>query len=207
MKKVSLLLVVAFFAALFTVSSCKKDDDKNFSINDNLELNIKSARFYGTLQNFDDLTELYLVLKQNNNPEERHQIAIQKNFSLTLNLAYANYTYYYEYVLKGETEKTSQASFSVVIGRWKTADGGHFEVYNADGTGKMWDPADDVNEDEADTFTWTINESDQTMIQIVTFQSGAGVVPQYCNILKLNENTFNYNNEAMRATYNMIRVN
>lgn len=130
MKKVSLLLVVAFFAALMTVTSCSKKDKND----------------------------------------------------------------------------GGQSYSELIVGRWKTADGGHFEVYNANGTGKMWDPADDVQEDEADTFTWEI-DSNNKLTQIITYQSGAGVIPQYCNIITLNSTTFKYNNNGWRAEYNLIRVN
>ena len=107
---------------------------------------------------------------------------------------------------KNDTNSTQQSYSELIVGRWKTSDGGHFEVYNSDGTGKMWDPADDVQEDEADTFTWSIDENNK-LTQIVNFQSGAGVVPQYCNILILNETTFKYNNEGWRAEYTMKRAN
>ena len=93
----------------------------------------------------------------------------------------------------------------LIVGRWKTADGGHFEVYDADGHGHMWDPADDVEEEEADTFEWSIDEHKQ-MTQIIHFHSGAADLPQYCNILKLNSTTFKYNNEGWRAEYTLTRV-
>ena len=105
---------------------------------------------------------------------------------------------------KEDKKEEPQKTYSeLIVGRWKTADGGHYEVYNANGTGKMWDPAEDVQEDEADIFDWTIEGSQMT--QIVHFQSGQGDVPQYCNILILNESTFKYNNEGWRAEYTLIR--
>ncbi len=106
---------------------------------------------------------------------------------------------------KEEEETVTKTYKELIVGRWKTADGGHYEVYRANGTGKMWDPADDVQEDEADTFTWEI-DGNKKMTQIIDFHSGASGIPQYCNILKLNETTFKYNNEGWRAEYNLIRV-
>lgn len=107
---------------------------------------------------------------------------------------------------KKEEPTTPQKTYSeLIIGRWKTADGGHYEVYNANGTGKMWDPADDVQEDEADTFDWNIEENTQKMTQIIHYQSGHADLPQYCNIITLNESSFVYNNEGWRAEYNLIR--
>ena len=105
---------------------------------------------------------------------------------------------------KEDKKEEPQKTYSeLIVGRWKTADGGHYEVYNANGTGHMWDPAEDVQEEDADTFDWTIEGSHMT--QIVHFQEGSGVVPQYCNILILNESTFKYNNEGWRAEYILIR--
>ena len=91
----------------------------------------------------------------------------------------------------------------LVLGRWKTADGGHYEVYNSDGTGKMWDPADDVQEEDADTFEWSIDGSKLT--QIIHIQSGQSDIPQYCNIITLNETTFVYNNDGWKSVYSLIR--
>ncbi|MBO7529515.1 MAG: hypothetical protein J6T37_06540 [Bacteroidales bacterium] len=131
MKKVSLLLVVAFFAALFTVTSCTKDDDKDNS---------------------------------------------------------ANYS-------------------ELIVGRWKTnAEQPYYEVYYSNGTGKMWDTAEDVQEEDADTFDWTI-DSNNKLTQIIHFQEGQADLPQYCNIITLNETTFKYNNDGWRRTVNLIRVN
>ncbi|MBO7460145.1 MAG: hypothetical protein J6T53_04505 [Bacteroidales bacterium] len=108
---------------------------------------------------------------------------------------------------KKDDNTTSPKTYSeLIVGRWKTADGGHYEVYDANGTGHMWDPADDVQEDEADTFTWSF-DSNNKLTQIITYQSGAGVIPQYCNILILNETTLKYNNDGWRAEYTLTKVN
>ena len=213
MKKIALLLVAAFFVTLFTVSCSKKKDDtpeeqKVFSMSTNFALDFKKGTFTGTFENAEGLTQLALMLKKDTLDYERYDITFDKNgFILNINdLEFDAYAYYYEYVLSGTKFSTNEQSFSVLVGRWKTADGGHFEVYNADGTGHMWDPADDVQEDEADNFTWEIDENNK-MTQIVDYQSGAGVIPQYCNILILKETAFKYNNEGWRAEYNLIRVN
>ena len=93
----------------------------------------------------------------------------------------------------------------LIIGRWKTeATMPYYEVYNSDGTGKMWDTAEGVSEDEADTFDWSIDGNKLT--QIIHFISGGGVVPQYCNIITLNETSLVYNNEGWRAEYTLTRV-
>ena len=92
----------------------------------------------------------------------------------------------------------------LIVGRWRTnAEKPYYEVYYANGTGKMWDTAEDVSEDEADTFDWSIDGNKLT--QIMHF-IGGGDLPQYCNIITLNETTFVYNNEGWRAVYTLTRV-
>ena len=96
---------------------------------------------------------------------------------------------------------------SLIVGKWKTADGTYFEVYNSDGTGKYWNLNDDVTEEEASNFTWEFSIlSNDKFIQYHENFSGS-LVPQYCNILELTSTTFKYNNEGLRATYNLIRAN
>ena len=107
---------------------------------------------------------------------------------------------------KEEPAEPTKTYAELIVGRWKTADGGHYEVYESNGTGHMWDPADDVQEDEADNFDYTVNESEKHMDQIIHFQGGQADLPQSCNILILNETTFKYNNEALKAEYTLTRV-
>ena len=103
-------------------------------------------------------------------------------------------------------EEENKIDKSQIVGKWMTADSTYFEVYNSDGTGKSWDLKDDVNEDEAQKFTWEYDEgSDDKFFQYQEMEIG-GVVPQYCNILELTSTTFKYNNDAMRATYNLVRA-
>lgn len=95
---------------------------------------------------------------------------------------------------------------SQIVGKWMTADKSYFEVYNSDGTGKSWNLKDDVNEDEAQTFTWEFDEgSDDKFFQYHNMEIG-GTVPLYCNILELTSTTFKYNTDAMRATYHLVRA-
>ena len=116
------------------------------------------------------------------------------------------------YIENGNSYMTEPVEFTtagslpyseLVLGRWKTSDVGHYEVYNNDGTGKMWDPKDDQTEEEADTFNWSIDGNKLT--QIIHFISTGSDIPQYCNIITLNETTFVYNNEGWKAEYSLIR--
>ena len=108
---------------------------------------------------------------------------------------------------KDEPEPTKSYS-ELIVGRWKTdAAEPYFEVYNSNGTGHMWDTADDIQEEEADQFDWTMDEEHKELTQNVHFQGGQGDVPQYCNILILNETTLKYNNDALKREVTLTRVN
>lgn len=101
----------------------------------------------------------------------------------------------------------TQIDQSLIVGKWMTADKMYFEVYNSDGTGKYWDLNDDVQESEAQTFTWEFDEEkDDRFFQYHEGFSGS-IVPQACKILELTSTSFKYNNEGLRATYNLIRAN
>ena len=97
---------------------------------------------------------------------------------------------------------------SQIVGKWMTADSLYFEVYNSDGTGKEWDLKDDVSEEEASTFTWEFDEgAEDKFFKYYKMEISGTIVPQYCNILELTSTDFKYNNDALRATYNLIRAN
>lgn len=102
---------------------------------------------------------------------------------------------------------TSSIDKTQLVGRWMTSDAMYFEVYNSDGTGKEWDLRDDVQEEEAIRFTWEFdNATDNKFIKYYPMEIGSGVVPQYCNILELTSTNFKYNNDGLRATYNLVRA-
>jgi hypothetical protein len=108
---------------------------------------------------------------------------------------------------KEEPKEPEKTYAELIVGRWATdAAQPYYEVYNTDGTGHMWDTADDVQEDEADQFDWTMDEAHKQFTQIVHFQGGQGDVPQLCNILILNETTLKYNNDALKREVTLTRV-
>jgi hypothetical protein len=56
-------------------------------------------------------------------------------------------------------------------------------------------------------FTWEFDEgAEDKFFKYYEMEIG-GTVPQYCNILELTSTNFKYNNEGLRATYNLIRAN
>lgn len=219
MKKLALLLVAALIVTLFTVS-CSKDSStseevKPFSFTENLELISNSAVFSGTLANYQKLTELYLLLKDNEVGEyERIEVPFgSSQFSITKEeLNNSMFSYYYEYVLDGKTKTTSRKEFNTnypitIVGRW--SDNGkypYFEEYSANGEGKWWGGIDEIPEDEALLFDWYFDEN-SNMTQIHHYQGGQADIPQYCNILVLNYEELRYNNDGWRQEYDLFRIN
>ena len=77
---------------------------------------------------------------------------------------------------------------SHIVGRWHA--GTLWEVYNSSGSGCTWDTADDVVEDEAQTYTWTVTGN--ILTQYHQMESSSGVVPKQYIITTLNETTIVY---------------
>ena len=65
--------------------------------------------------------------------------------------------------------------------------------YYSDYTGKTWVPADDVKEEEAQEFTWTLVNSDLTHIHIM--ESGGSGVPKVYTVTKLTASTLTYEDD------------
>lgn len=76
---------------------------------------------------------------------------------------------------------------TLLSGYWLS--GTLYEYYNADGTGYTWDILDDVTEEEAQHFTWTLEKS--TLTQIHQMEMG-GNVPKTYTVTKLNATTLEY---------------
>jgi len=79
---------------------------------------------------------------------------------------------------------------TLLSGTW--ASGTLHEHYNETGTGYTWDTADDVTEEEAQPFTWTLEGS--TLTQIHQMEMG-GKVPKTYTVTKLNATTLAYHDD------------
>ncbi|WP_282013767.1 hypothetical protein [Marinifilum flexuosum] len=75
---------------------------------------------------------------------------------------------------------------SLIIGKWKS--GTLYERYDLDYSGATWDTADDVKEEEAQNFTWTITKDQLEQIHIMK----NGVVPKVYTITNLTATTLVY---------------
>ena len=85
-----------------------------------------------------------------------------------------------------EFEKT------LLHGKWQETNSFNFEVYNADGTGYTWDEADDVTEDEAQPFTWTLEDGILTHIHIMEM---GGSIPKVYTVTKLTATELIYEDD------------
>ncbi len=86
-------------------------------------------------------------------------------------------------------EKLEEKSFdeSLLIGKWVS--GTLYYKYESDGTGGTWDTADDVREEEAQDFTWTLEKSELTHIHIMEI---GGNVPKVYTVKELTADKLRY---------------
>lgn len=78
----------------------------------------------------------------------------------------------------------------LLIGKWRSET--LFYRYDDDYTGATWDTADDITEDEAQKFEWTLIKSDLTHIHIMEM---GGKVPKYYTVTELTATTLKYKDE------------
>ena len=90
---------------------------------------------------------------------------------------------------------------SLLYGKWKQ--GTLFEKYLSDGTGWTWDTSDDVTEDDAQPFEWTLDKDDLTQIHIM--ETG-GKVPKVYKVTELTSTTFKYKDDYGK-NYSFAREN
>ena len=82
---------------------------------------------------------------------------------------------------------TADFDITDLYGKWEM--GTEYYVYKSNGTGYTWNEADGVYEDEAQPFTWEVDESE--MIHLHKMEMG-GDVPMYYIITELTATTLKY---------------
>jgi hypothetical protein len=103
--------------------------------------------------------------------------------------------------------KEEETSFDekLLIGKWQTG-GTLFYKYNSDYTGSTWDTSDDISEEEAQTFNWTLDGS--TLIQThnaaekVEAQVVADTradVPKYYTVTELTATRLSYKDDLGKS--------
>lgn len=99
-----------------------------------------------------------------------------------------------------EPDEPTSFDETLLIGKWE--EGSLHERYFADSTGYTWDTADDVSEEEAQDFTWSL-DGDQ-LLQEHIMEIG-GIVPKTYTVTELTETTFSYQDDY-GTTYQFTKV-
>ena len=84
---------------------------------------------------------------------------------------------------------------TLLYGRWQ--DGSVFERYDETGLGATWDASDDVEEEEAQLFKWTLEGSTLIHEHIGTFVT----VPKVYTITTLNTSQLTYRDDYGNTHY------
>ncbi len=97
---------------------------------------------------------------------------------------------------------------TLLVGKW-VGNGGRAATteywrYDSNGSGVTWDEADDVYENEAQAFTWTL-EGDQ-LTQLHQFESSGTVVPKAYTVTTLSATTLEYKDNYSQ-TFSFRKVN
>jgi len=95
-------------------------------------------------------------------------------------------------ILAVSCEPEEEISFeeTFLIGKWQS--GTLFYKYRGGGTGATWDTADDVNEEEAQEFTWTLVNAELTHIHILEI---GGSVPKVYTLTELTATSLKYHDD------------
>ena len=98
-------------------------------------------------------------------------------------------------------EKEDDFNESLLVGKWES--GTLYYRYFGSGEGYTWDEGDDVQEDEAQNFTWTLIRSELTHIHILEI---GGTVPRAYTVTELSSTSLRYRDDFGRS-YSFTRVN
>lgn len=85
-------------------------------------------------------------------------------------------------------------------GKWQQ--GTLYERYYSNGDGLTWDTIDDVTEDEAQPFTWTLTEDNLTQIHIMEM---GGKIPKNYTVTILTPTRLNYQDDY-GTSYSFTKV-
>lgn len=105
------------------------------------------------------------------------------------------------FVILSSCKKEESFDESLIPGKWQT--GTEFWVYEFGGLGHTWDTADDVTEDEAQSFTWEKSDARLTVTHIGEMGE---MIPKTYTITTLTNTTFAIKDEVTGrvTTYNRV---
>ncbi|MFA9388943.1 MAG: hypothetical protein ACERKD_04005 [Prolixibacteraceae bacterium] len=98
-------------------------------------------------------------------------------------------------------EVTTNYDETLLYGKWQSGSVNY--KYISDGTGTTWDTADDVAEDEAQAFTWTLVNAELTHIYVLEI---GGNVPKVYTITQLTATSLIYEDD-FGTSYTFTKVN
>ncbi len=104
------------------------------------------------------------------------------------------------FIVSCETEEESFDE-TLLIGKWQS--GTLYYRYIDDGSGATWDTGDDVTEEEAQEFTWTLVQTELTHIHIM--ETGSGVLPKVYTVTELTTTTLKYKDDFNKS-YSFTKV-
>ncbi len=82
---------------------------------------------------------------------------------------------------------------SFLYGKWQS--GSLYYKYASDHTGATWDTADDVTEDEAMHFTWTLVNAEFTHIYVTEINATKASIPKVYTVTTLTSNKLIYEDD------------
>ena len=86
--------------------------------------------------------------------------------------------------------KKEEIDKTLLPGKWQ--EGTLYEHYYSNGDGTTWDIADDVTEEEAQPFTWTLVEDELTQIHIMEM---GGKIPKRYTVTVLSATKLSYHDD------------
>jgi hypothetical protein len=98
------------------------------------------------------------------------------------------------------TDEETSFDQTLLIGKWVS--GTVYYKYASDNTGKTWDTSDDVTEAEAQSFTWSLVQSELTHIHILEV---GGSVPKVYTVTELTASTLRYQDDFGK-TYSFTKA-
>lgn len=90
---------------------------------------------------------------------------------------------------------------ALLPGKWQQ--GTLFEHYNNNGTGHTWDESDDITEEEAQPFDWTLSKDKLTQIHLMEM---GGSIPKTYTVTELTSTTLKYH-DAYGKNYSFRKIN
>ena len=90
---------------------------------------------------------------------------------------------------------------ALLYGKWRQ--GTLYYKYLSNGNGSTWDTKDDVTEDEAQPFTWTLVKSELRQIHIMTM---GGNIPKTYTVTKLTATVLEYKDVVDSRSYSFSKA-